>query len=220
MNWNLKLYKLAISLLCLASAISCRSGSEKTSRINTLPYYDDASFTPHWFDDAPPEGFHRIPSFELTDQEGNTITERTFHDKIYVVDFFFTSCPGICPKMTKNMHVLQEEFIDDDNVLLLAHSVTPDYDSVSVLRAYAEKKGIQSEKWHLVTGDRKQIYHLGRDFYFVEEDLGLQKSADDFLHTENFVLIDQNKYIRGIHNGLSKSSVQQLIADIKLLEGG
>jgi protein SCO1/2 len=100
----------------------------------------------------------------------------------------------------------------------LSHSVTPEHDSIPVLKEYAEDKGIDSQKWHLVTGDRDQIYKLGRKDYFVEEDLGLEKDIDEFLHTENFVLIDKDKHIRGIYNGLNKTSVSQLIADIKTLK--
>jgi protein SCO1/2 len=134
-----------------------------------------------------------------------------------VADFFFTSCPGICPKMTSNMLLIQEAFKDNDKVELLSHSVMPEFDSVSVLKSYADAKGVIDNKWHLVTGERELIYDLGRNYYFVEEDLGIDKTCDDFLHTENFVLIDQQGYIRGIFNGLNKSSVNQLIADIKTL---
>ena len=115
------------------------------------------------------------------------------------------------------MDILQQEFINDAAVLLLSHSVTPSLDSVSQLKKYALDKNI-GKNWHLVTGDKKEIYDLGRQFYFVEEDLGEPKGLDDFLHTENFVLIDKNKHIRGIYNGLNKNSVQQLIVDIKTLQ--
>ena len=193
---------------------------EKTSRVEHLPYYKEASFTPHWFAPNSPEldTFHRISAFQLKNQDGEWISEKTFAGKIYVTDFFFTTCPGICPKMTANMSVLQEAFLNDPEVLLLSHSVTPERDSVPVLKAYAENKDIRSNKWHLVTGSQEEIYKLGRKDYFVEEDLGLEKELDEFLHTENFVLIDKNSYIRGIYNGLNKSSVQQLIADIKNLK--
>ncbi|MFQ3238970.1 MAG: protein SCO1/2 [Olleya marilimosa] len=205
-----------VVLLC-----NCKGKTEvKSSRVNALPYYSDASFTPHWLEGKTTdlESFHKIPEFTLTNQDGQQITQKTFENKIYVTDFFFTSCPGICPKMTENMSVLQDAFKNDDQVLLLSHSVTPVKDSVSILKHYAEGKGVITNKWHLVTGDRKQIYDLGRQAYFVEEDLGNKKTDDDFLHTENFVLIDKNKHIRGIYNGLNKTAVQQLIADIKTLE--
>ena len=120
--------------------------------------------------------------------------------------------------MTSNMKIVQEEFLNDDEVLLLSYSVTPDKDSVSVLREYALNKGVVSNKWHLVTGLQNEIYKLGRKDYFVEEDLGIDKDENDFLHTENFVLIDKNRHIRGIYNGLNKTSVNQLIKDIYTLK--
>ncbi len=208
----------SVFLLCILLA-ACGS-TDQTSRVDTLPYYGDATFTPHWLaaDSSALANFHRISDFELTNQEGETITAQTFADKIYVTDFFFTTCPGICPQMTANMGILQDEFLEDEEVLLLSHSVTPERDSVSVLKDYAENKGVDSKSWHLVTGEQQVIYELGRKDYFVEEDLGVDKEADDFLHTENFVLIDKNRHIRGIYNGLNKAAIQQLIADIYTLK--
>lgn len=199
---------------------ACQETNQNNSRVKTLPFYSDATFTPQWISavDESLDTFHRISSFELINQEGELITNETFDDKIYVVDFFFTICPGICPKMMSNMMVLQDEFLTDEDVLLLSHSVTPEIDSVSVLKQYAEVKGVLSHKWHLVTGNKQEIYNLGRKDYFVEEDLGIDKEEDEFLHTENFVLIDRNRHIRGIYNGLNKMSVNQLIADIKTLK--
>ena len=200
--------------------MACSETRENGSRVATLPYYSEATFTPNWINpgDNILDTFHSISPFRLLNQEGEVITEKTFGNKIYVTDFFFTICPGICPKMTANMMELQDEFLDDNDVLLLSHSVTPERDSVSVLKRYAEGKGIVSKKWHLVTGSKKAIYKLGRKDYFIEEDLGLDKDEDEFLHTENFVLVDKQKHIRGIYNGLNKTSVKQLVADIKTLK--
>ncbi|MCI4667334.1 MAG: SCO family protein [Bacteroidia bacterium] len=199
---------------------ACTQKSKNGSRVEYLPFFSEASFTPNWLDPSDPllENFHQIPPFEMINQDGETITEKTFEGKIYVVDFFFTSCPGICSKMTENMGVVQEAFMDDDEVLLMSHSVTPRKDSVSVLKAYADARNVVSGKWHLVTGDQKEIYSLGRKQYFVEEDLGLQKKENEFLHTENFILVDHKRRIRGIYNGLTKVSIQQLIEDIKSLK--
>lgn len=224
MNWKKKLSSTKNSLFYLLLTmivVSCsQSSQEKQSRVAHLPYYKDATFTPHWYSTNSDslKNFHKVPSFQFIDQEGDTITENTFQNKIYVTDFFFTTCPGICPRMTDNMSILQEAFKTDTEVLLLSHSVTPEYDSVSILKNYALERDIISSKWHLVTGERTQIYGLGRNAYFVEEDLGLVKEAEDFLHTENFVLIDHNKHIRGIYNGLNKTDINQLIADIKTLK--
>ncbi len=185
-----------------------------------LPYYNDPFFTPQWIskDDKQLDTFHRIAPFSLLNQVGDTVTNSTFANKIYVADFFFTRCPGICPKMTENMGLVQAAFLDDPEVLLISHSVTPNQDSVEVLKEYANAKGVVSGKWHLVTGNRSEIYRLGRENYFVEEDLGLDKKEVDFIHTENFVLIDFDGHIRGIYNGLNKTSVNQLIADIRQLK--
>lgn len=193
---------------------------EKTSRVAFLPYYNEESFTPNWItpDSDEEKGFHKIPDFNLVNQLGDTITQKTFEDKIYITDFFFTSCPGICLKMTGNMTLLQEEFKDDGEVLLLSHSVTPSIDSVTVLKDYAADHGVLDGKWHLVTGDKQEIYDLGRAQYFVENDLGIPKDINDFLHTENFLLIDKNKHIRGIYNGLNKASIAQLVTDVKTLK--
>ncbi|MEO1261973.1 MAG: SCO family protein [Bacteroidota bacterium] len=224
MDWKMKKFKLIliknISFWLVLMAIGCQQKTAEQKPAEALPYYQDATFMPHWLsaDDGALNDFHCISSFTFINQEGKKVTEKTFEGKIYVADFFFTSCPGICPKMTKNMGLLQDEFLDDDEVLLLSHSVTPERDSVPVLKAYADEHAVVSEKWHLVTGTQQGIYKLGRKDYFVEEDLGLEKDEDEFLHTENFVLIDKNRHIRGIYNGLNKTSIHQLIADIKTLK--
>lgn len=192
----------------------------ENSRVDYLPYYNDETFTPHWLTPNTEEekAFHKIPDFSLTNQLGEMVTQNTFENKIYITNFFFTTCPGICPKMTGNMAKIQEEFKNDKDILLLSHSVMPSTDSVSVLKAYAKNNNVIANKWHLVTGSRHDIYTLGRDHYFVESDLGEEKSIEDFLHTENFLLIDKNKHIRGIYNGLNRASMAQLIIDIKALK--
>lgn len=223
MDWKIKKSKMKNSfffLLLFSILLSCQENKESDSRVDKLPFYEDPTFKAHWIADGDSllDNFHQISPFQLLNQDGATVTEKTFEGKIYVADFFFTTCPGICPKMTANMSDLQKEFLNDEEVLLLSHSVMPDYDSVAVLKSYADNKGIVSGKWHLVTGTQKEIYRLGRMDYFVEEDLGLEKSEDEFLHTENFVLIDHSRHIRGIYNGLNKASVKQLIVDIKALK--
>ncbi|MEL7222278.1 MAG: SCO family protein [Bacteroidota bacterium] len=209
---------LLLSVCCYL--VGCNKSESNESRVETLLFYNETTFTPRWLspDDEALDTFHRISSFQLTNQDGKIVTEKSFADKIYVVDFFFTICPGICPKMTDNMMLLQDEFLKDEDVLLLSHSVTPERDSVPVLKQYAEDRGILSHKWHLVTGTQQEIYQLGRKDYFVEEDLGLTREVDEFLHTENFVLIDKNRHIRGIYNGLNKAAIRQLMADIKTLQ--
>ena len=216
-----------ILVLVLVIFSGCKEQAEKkigtieeTSRVEHLPYYSEESFTPQWLTPGGDEErqFHKIPDFKLVDQSGDTITQKTFENKIYITDFFFTTCPGICLKMTDNMLKIQEEFKSDSEILLLSHSVTPSIDSVSVLKDYAKDHGVIDSKWHLVTGDRNEIYDLGRNQYFVENDLGIPKDINDFLHTENFLLVDKNKHIRGIYNGLNRASVAQLVSDIKTLK--
>ncbi|AQS92857.1 SCO family protein [Polaribacter sp. BM10] len=201
--------------------ISCKSNNKEkmSSRVNVLPFYNEASFTPKWLSslDTDLDDFHSIPDFNFINQDGRVVNQNTFKNKIYVADFFFTTCPGICPKMTANMSIVADKFKNDTTVLFLSHSVTPLIDSVAQLKKYALDKNI-GKNWHLVTGNKKEIYDLGRQAYFVEENLGEPKGLDDFLHTENFVLIDKNKHIRGIYNGLNKNSVMQLIEDIKTLK--
>ena len=196
-----------------------QQNKELESRVDDLPYYNEASFTPKWIGkkSSKLKEFHKIPEFEFINQNGDIISNKTFDNKIYVTDFFFTTCPGICPIMTKNMHMVQEAFQNDASVLMLSHSVTPTKDSVPQLKKYATENNVGAN-WHLVTGKKQEIYDLGRSSYFVENDLGEPKGIDDFLHTENFILIDKNKHIRGIYNGLNKNSVKQLIADIKTLQ--
>ena len=227
MKLLLEIKKYKLLLLFLVVITSCKKQVKKedikvveTSRVDYLPFYEDESFTPKWLTPGSIEEqrFHKIPDFKLLDQTGDTITQDTFNNKIYITDFFFTTCPGICPKMTGNMAKIQEEFKDDDDVLLLSHSVMPTTDTVSALRVYATNNNVIDDKWHLVTGDKNEIYTLGRDQYFVESDLGEEKSIDDFLHTENFLLIDKNKHIRGIYNGLNRASIAQLMTDVKALQ--
>jgi protein SCO1/2 len=160
--------------------------------------------------------YHKIADFKLVNQNAKTITQDVYKDKIYVTDFFFTTCQSICPIMTDQMSRIQNEIIDDDEVMLLSHSVTPEIDSVAQLKRYAVEKGINDSKWNLVTGDRKQIYDLARKSYLVVE---IDDSEDyGMIHTENFALIDKEKRIRGLYNGVSPTSVDSLIVDIKRLK--
>lgn len=199
-------------LLLFFLLFSCNESEDRK-----LPYYDTPDFTPKW-EITDTKTFHKIRPFKLINQENEVFTEKDIEGKICVADFFFTSCPGICLRMTKNMSKVQEEFIDDDEILLLSHSVTPDKDNVEVLKKYAKEKEVDFKRWKLLTGEKDEIYDLGRQFYFVEEDEGIEKEDDVFLHTENFVLIDKNRHIRGIYNGLNPNSIQDLIRDIKALK--
>ncbi|WP_304133568.1 SCO family protein [Mesonia mobilis] len=161
--------------------------------------------------------YHKVPDFKLVNQNGDTITQKNYEDKIYITDFFFTTCQGICPIMTDHMVKIQEEFKDDPEVLLLSHSVTPEIDSVAQLKKYAEEKGVIDEKWNLVTGDKKQIYDLARKSYLVAKSQG-NGGKYDMVHTENFALVDKNKQVRGFYDGTNPKAIEQLVEDVKLLK--
>lgn len=203
----MKYYLIAFILLI----ISCKDNKKH------LPYYDTPDFTPKW-EMSNENTFHKIRPFNLINQENKSFTEKDIEGKICIADFFFTTCPGICLKMTSSMADIQKEFIDDNEILLLSHSVTPERDSVSVLKQYAIDKDVVFKRWKLLTGNKNEIYDLGRKYYFVEEDEGIEKDDDVFLHTENFILIDKQRHIRGIYNGLDPNSIKKLIRDIKVLK--
>jgi len=161
--------------------------------------------------------YHTIADFSLINQNGETITQDYYKDKIYIADFFFTTCQTICPIMTDHMYHIQKEIINDDDVLLLSHSVTPTKDSVPVLKAYANKKGVIDRKWNLVTGDKKQIYELARKSYLAVKEDG-NGDIYDMIHTENFLLIDKKRQIRGFYDGTNSEDIEQLLEDIETLK--
>lgn len=160
--------------------------------------------------------YHTIADFSLTNQNGKTITQDDYKNKIYVADFFFTTCQTICPIMTDHMVEIQETLKNDDDVLLLSHTVTPEIDSVAQLKKYAMEKGVNDAKWNLVTGDKKEIYDLARKSYLAAKDVPF--SENDLVHTENFVLVDKKKRIRGFYDGTDAESIKKLLADIKILK--
>ena len=160
--------------------------------------------------------YHKISNFSLTNQNGETVTEENYNNKIYVADFFFTTCPSICPIMTENMFYIQEKTINKD-ILLVSYSVTPEIDSVAQLKKYAIEKGVDDSKWNLLTGEKKDIYELARKSYLVAKNNG-DGGKYDMIHTENFVLIDKEKRIRGFYDGTNKEEMDKLLNDIQILE--
>ena len=160
--------------------------------------------------------FHRIADFSLTNQNGKTITHNDFGGKIYVADFFFTTCPSICITMTDNLLKVQEKIRNNPNVMLLSHSVTPEIDSVTQLKKYAVEKGVIDQKWHLVTGDKKVIYELARKSYLaVKEDW--DGGDFDMIHTENFILIDPQRRVRGFYDGTDSEEIKRLLEELEIL---
>ena len=211
---------IIILLIVLGSACQQKQPAQVAlPQKRALPYFIAADFTPQWFESGSvPANLHSIANFSFIDQNGNTITEKTVADKIYVADFFFTSCPGICPKLTKNMKLVQDAFKDDPNIILLSHSVTPDKDDTAALKRYARNYGVMDHKWFLLTGNRDSVYSIARKSYFADEELGQQQDVNSFLHTENMFLIDTKRRIRGIYKGTSPAEMENIIADIKILK--
>ena len=160
--------------------------------------------------------YHKISPFSLINQNGDTITEQFYHGKIYVADFFFTTCQDICPIMTRNMHILQEKLKDDEEVLLLSHTVMPEIDTVETLKKYSMDYNVDDNKWNLVTGDKEQIYNLARKSYLAAEDVEFKKY--DLIHTENFVLIDKESQIRGFYDGTKIDQINLLLDDLEILK--
>ena len=161
--------------------------------------------------------YHTIAPFQLINQNGDTITEKNYEGKIYIADFFFTTCPTICPIMTDNMADIQEEIKNDPDVMLLSHSVTPVIDSVAQLKKYALEKGVIDKKWNLVTGDKKQIYKLARKSYLAVKNDG-DGGPFDMIHTENFILVDKEKRIRGFYDGTNPEEIEKLMGDLEILK--
>ena len=209
-----KKINLLFHLFLTFITFSCGTSSE------SLPYYNSPDFTPIWLstmDSVKQQITHSVKPFSFYNQDGNIINNSTVKGKIHVANFFFTSCPSICPKMTLEFQTIQAAFVNDPNVLLLSYSVTPWLDSIARLKEYAQNNAVISNKWHLLTGEKSAIYTLARQSYFAEEGTGFTKDSTEFLHTEHFILVDQNGRLRGIYNGTLALETERLIADIKLL---
>ncbi|MCI2230268.1 SCO family protein [Polaribacter sp. MSW13] len=184
-----------------------------------LKIYNPADVNPRLVDEsiAHITKNHTVADFELINQNGEIITNKNYKNKIYVADFFFTRCQTICIAMAYNMSELQEFYKNDDDIMFLSHSVTPVIDSVSVLREYADRKGVIDGKWNVTTGSKKHIYELARKSYFAVLDEG-NGDENDFIHTEQFVLVDKDRRIRGYYDGTEKEDMIKLKKDIALLK--
>ena len=193
--------------------ISCDEVSKKQ-----LPIHNPTYFNPKLVDKSirNVSDNHTIKDFNLINQNGIKVSSKDYENKIYVVDFFFTSCPSICPIMTNNMLLIQDEFIKNNGIMLLSISVTPEIDNVQVLKKYAIKKGVIDSKWNITTGSKKHIYELARKSFFAVLDKG-DGGLQDFIHTPNFILVDTKKQIRGIYDGTVEKEISRLILDINIL---
>ena len=186
--------------------------------VEVLPIYQPAEVNEKLVDSSiiHVAKYHKISDFKLTNQNGKEITQANYKDKIYVADFFFTTCQDICPVMTKNMYQIQEELKNDNQILLLSHTVIPEVDTVEQLKKYAIENNVDDSKWNLVTGDKKQIYELARKSYLAVEDSNY--SQYDMIHTENFMLIDKERQIRGFYDGTNSEEINRLLKDIEILK--
>ena len=183
-----------------------------------LPIFQPAMVDPVLVDESIQyvKKYHRINDFSLTNQNKENITHFDYDDHIYVADFFFTTCPSICPMMTENMVYLQSLLNDLPDIKLLSFSVTPEIDTPEVLKAYAQQKGVNDSRWNLLTGNKKEIYNLARRSYLVVQQDG-NGDKHDMIHTENFVLIDKQRRIRGYYDGTQRNAMDQIRADIDIL---
>ena len=184
----------------------------------TLPIYNPSDVNPELVDSTIQykSKYHTIADFSFVNQNGDTITQKNYEGKIYVADFFFTTCGSICPKMSTNLSEVQKAVLNNPKVMLLSHTVFPEVDSVSVLKAYAVKYGVVDSKWNLVNGDKKEIYKMARKSYLAVK-LGRPDQLYDMVHTENFVLVDQKRRVRGFYDGTNKEEIKRLLEDIDFL---
>ena len=219
---NLKLFRkrdfITVGFILIFSAAAVYMFYVILKPVEVLPVYQPAEVNEKLVDSSiiHVAKYHKISDFKLTNQNGKEITQANYKDKIYVADFFFTTCQDICPVMTKNMYQLQEELKNDNQILLLSHTVIPEVDTVEQLKKYAIENNVDDSKWNLVTGDKKQIYELARKSYLAVEDSNFNEY--DMIHTENFMLIDKEKQIRGFYDGTNSEDINRLLKDIEILK--
>lgn len=215
----LKRYAPIVLTMTVFSAFVVSSFYYVNKPIETLPIYSPSMVSKELVEENIQfiKKYHKIKDFSMKNQNGETITQEFYNDKIYVADFFFTTCPTICPIMTENMGYIQEKIKNDSDILLLSFSVTPEIDSVEQLKKYALEKNVIDSKWNLVTGNKKDIYNLARTSYLVAKTNG-DGGKYDIIHTENFVLVDKEKRIRGFYDGTNSKEMDQLLNDIKILK--
>ncbi|WP_026703704.1 SCO family protein [Flavobacterium soli] len=213
-----KKYRLFFIVMLIFSATCIFLFMRVLTPEKRLPIMNPADVNPELVDSTMQHvsKYHTIADFSFTNQNGKTITQKDYEGKIYVADFFFTTCQTICPVMTTNMVEVQKAIINNPKVMLLSHSVLPDMDSVPVLKKYAIEKGVDDSKWNLVTGNKKDIYGIARKSYLAVK-TGKPEELYDMVHTENFVLVDTKRRVRGFYDGTKKEDIKRLIEDINWL---
>lgn len=214
----IKQYKFRILGFILFSAIFLSISIYLLTPNKKLPIFNPSDVNPELVDSTVQHvsKYHTIADFSFTNQNGEVITQKNYEGKIYVADFFFTTCPTICPIMQDNMVEIQNAFKDVPDVMLLSHTVMPHIDSVAVLKKYALEKGVIDSKWNLVTGDKKDIFYIARKSYLAVK-TETEGELYDMVHTENFILVDKKKRVRGFYDGTNKEEIKRLIEDIRFL---
>ena len=212
------MYRIVFLLLSSWFVMAC---AEQDSSTMQLPYYNEPDFTPVFIKnkaEVASKIVHTIGDFSFLNQDSTLISQQDIEGKIHVANFIFTSCGSICPTMTRNLKMVSDSLKDEKDICFLSFSVTPWIDKPYILKNFKAKNAIENPNWHFLTGSKSAIYQLARQSYFAEEDLGFSKDSTEFLHTEHFILVDKNKRIRGIYNGTLTLEMQQLLADIRMLE--
>lgn len=219
MQFFFKKYKIFLRVLFGVSTIILALFYSALKPKKVLPIYQPSMVNYELVDSTLQhvKKYHKIAPFSFENQNGKTITQDDYEGKIYIADFFFTTCPTICPKMTANMGSIQEEILNDSTVMLLSYSVTPKIDSVPQLKKYAIEKGVNDEKWNLLTGNKKEIYAMARKSYLVVKEDG-DGGPYDMIHTENFILVDPKKRIRGFYDGTDTLAMRELLIDLEILK--
>jgi len=204
-----------IILALLPLLLACKEDKKGSS----LPFYNRPDFTPEWIapGDSAYANIHRIAPFSFRNQDSIVIGNEQVKGRICVVNFFFTTCGSVCPRMMRNLRKVDSSFADDGRIRILSHTVLPQSDSVPRLRDYAHKRGIDSRRWWLLTGSKDEIYHLARTSYFADDSLGYGAGNTDFIHTENCVLVDGEGRLRGVYNATLELEMDQLIGHIRQL---
>lgn len=219
-NWLLPVIALLL-ITGVGIAIAAYMNSKAYEEADVLPVYNPSQVNDSLVDPSMHNvGMgHRVGDFSLYDQRGRTITQKDLEGKIYVADFFFTTCKSICPKMTSQLQRVQEKYKNNAQVMILSHTVLPEVDSVETMMNYAMQYGADNDKWLFLTGEKSMIYSMARKNYFIvkEAEQGSGDGDGDFIHTENFVLIDTKKRIRGYYDGTSKEDVDLLLGDMDKL---
>ncbi|MCC6837700.1 MAG: SCO family protein [Bacteroidia bacterium] len=211
---KIKFLNVALLALALAVFIYAFFFHDTKKPIRYLPVFGEKSYESK--NGKTDTIFHTIPGFSFIDQDGNTVTEKNFENAIYVTDFFFTTCHSICPVMSTQMERVTREFQGNSEVKFLSHTVDPEIDTVEQLKRYAIKHNADSKQWMMVTGEKTKLYEIARQGYLLDAQEG-NGGPDDFIHTQNFALIDKEKRIRGYYDGTDSLEVDQLIKDIDLL---